>query len=570
MRHSAAHIMAEAVQSIFSDTKFGIGPAIENGFYYDFELPRSLTTDDLPLIEARMEEIIAQNEPFVREEVSKNKARRLFAAQPYKLELIDELPDAKVSLYRQGSFVDLCRGPHVGATGEIKAFRLVSIAGAYWRGDEHRPMLQRIYGVAFNTKEALAGYLQRIEEAAKHDHRKLGRELDLFSIHEEAGPGLVYWHPKGAVIRRVIEDFWRDEHIKRGYDIVYTPHIAKLNLWKTSGHWEFYRDYLYSPVEVEGQEYIIKPMNCIGHILIYKTRRHSYRELPLRYAEMGTVYRYERSGVLHGLARVRGFTQDDAHIFCRPDQLEDEIAGVLDLARFMVDTFGFSDYQMLLSTRPEKYAGTIQMWDEATETLRRALTRLKLPYNIDPGEGVFYGPKIDIKFKDVLGRGWQGPTIQVDFNLPQRFNVTYTGDDGQEHLVVMVHRTVLGSMERFLASLIEHYGGAFPVWLAPVQVVLVPVSDHHLDYARKLAAELKNENVRTEVDARSETVNRKIRQAQLDKVPYMLVVGDKEVANSTVSVRWRSGRQLLSQPFDSFKEAIRIAIANKVKDLKLL
>ncbi len=570
MRHSAAHIMAEAVQSIFSDTKFGIGPAIENGFYYDFELPRSLTTDDLPLIEARMEEIIAQNEPFVREEVSKDKARRLFAAQPYKLELIDELPDAKVSLYRQGSFVDLCRGPHVDATGEIKVFKLVSIAGAYWRGDEHRPMLQRIYGVAFNTKEALAGYLQRIEEAAKHDHRKLGRELDLFSIHEEAGPGLVYWHPKGAVIRRVIEDFWRDEHIKCGYDIVYTPHIAKLNLWKTSGHWEFYRDYLYSPIEVEGQEYIIKPMNCIGHILIYKTSRHSYRELPLRYAEMGTVYRYERSGVLHGLARVRGFTQDDAHIFCRPDQLEDEIAGVLDLARFMVDTFGFSDYQMLLSTRPEKYAGTIQMWDEATETLRRALTRLKLPYNIDPGEGVFYGPKIDIKFKDVLGRGWQGPTIQVDFNLPQRFNVTYTGDDGQEHLVVMVHRTVLGSMERFLASLIEHYGGAFPVWLAPVQVVLIPISDHHLDYARKLAAELKNENVRTDVDARSETVNLKIRQAQLDKVPYMLVVGDKEVANSTVSVRLRSGRQLLSQPFDSFKEAIRIAIANKVKDLKLL
>lgn len=570
MRHSAAHIMAEAVQSIFSDTKFGIGPAIENGFYYDFELPRSLTTDDLPLIEARMEEIIAQNEPFVREEVSKDKARRLFAAQPYKLELIDELPDAKVSLYRQGSFVDLCRGPHVDATGEIKVFKLVSIAGAYWRGDEHRPMLQRIYGVAFNTKEALAGYLQRIEEAAKHDHRKLGRELDLFSIHEEAGPGLVYWHPKGAVIRRVIEDFWRDEHIKCGYDIVYTPHIAKLNLWKTSGHWEFYRDYLYSPIEVEGQEYIIKPMNCIGHILIYKTSRHSYRELPLRYAEMGTVYRYERSGVLHGLARVRGFTQDDAHIFCRPDQLEDEIAGVLDLARFMVDTFGFSDYQVLLSTRPEKYTGTIQMWDEATETLRRALTRLKLPYSIDPGEGVFYGPKIDIKFKDVLGRGWQGPTIQVDFNLPQRFNVTYTGDDGQEHLVVMVHRTVLGSMERFLASLIEHYGGAFPVWLAPVQVVLIPVSDHHLDYARKLAAELKNENMRTEVDARSETVNLKIRQAQLNKVPYMLVVGDKEVANSTVSVRLRSGRQLLSQPFDSFKEAIRIAIANKVKDLKLL
>jgi len=564
MRHSAAHVMAEAVQYIFPEAKFGIGPAIEDGFYYDFDLPRTLTPDDLPAIETKMSEIIKSNMPFVTDEVDKEEARRLFAAQPYKLELIDEIQDEKVSFYQQGSFVDLCRGPHVSSTGEIKAFKLVSIAGAYWRGDEHRPMLQRIYGVAFDTKEALAEHLKQLEEVARRDHRKLGRELNLFSIHEEAGPGLVHWHPKGAVIRRVIEDFWKDEHIKRGYDIVYTPHIAKLDLWKTSGHWEFYRDYLYSPMDVEGQEYIVKPMNCLGHILIYKTRLRSYRELPLRYAELGTVYRYERSGVLHGLSRVRGFTQDDAHIFCRFDQLEDEVAGVLDLARFMIDTFGFTDYQVLLSTRPEKYAGTVQAWEEATETLRRALAHLRLDYNIDPGEGVFYGPKIDIKFE-----AWQGPTIQVDFNLPQRFNVTYIGEDNREHLVAMVHRTVLGSMERFLASLIEHHGGAFPVWLAPLQVMVIPVADHHLDYAHKLEAELRSEGIRAKVDARSETVSLKIRQAQLDKVPYMLVVGDKEVAASAISVRLRSGEQLASQSFSSFKETLRIAIANKVKDLRL-
>ncbi len=563
MRHSAAHVMAEAVQSIFPEAKFGIGPAIENGFYYDFDLPRSLTPDDLPLIEAKMAEIIASNVPFVRDEVTKEEAQRLFAAQPYKLELIDELPDDELSLYRQGSFVDLCRGPHVSSTGEIGAFKLPSIAGAYWRGDEHRPMLQRIYGVAFDTEEALAEHLKKLDEAVKRDHRKLGRELDLFSIHEEAGPGLVHWHPKGAVVRRVIEDFWKDEHIKRGYDIVFTPHIAKLDLWRTSGHWEFYRDYLYSPMEVEGQEYIIKPMNCLGHILIYKTRQRSYRELPLRYAELGTVYRYERSGVLHGLSRVRGFTQDDAHIFCRFDQLEDEIVGVLDLARFMVDTFGFTDYKVLLSTRPDKYAGTIEDWDKAIETLRQALARQGTDYDIDPGEGVFYGPKIDIKFE-----GWQGPTIQVDFNLPQRFNVTYIGEDSQEHSVVMVHRTVLGSMERFFASLIEYYRGAFPVWLAPLQVILIPVADRHLDYAYKLEAELKSEGMRVEVDARSETVNRKIRQAQLDKVPYMLVVGDKEVTASTVSVRLRSGEQLTSQSLDSFKKTIRTAITDRVKELE--
>ena len=471
-------------------------------------------------------------------------------------------------MYRQGDFIDLCRGPHVGSTGEIKAFKLISIAGAYWRGDETRPMLQRIYGVAFDTEEALAEHLKKLDEVARRDHRKLGKELDLFSIHEEAGPGLVHWHPKGAVIRRIIEDFWKDEHIKRGYDIIYTPHIAKLDLWKTSGHWEFYREYMYSPMDVEEKEYIIKPMNCLGHILIYQTRLRSYRELPLRYAELGTVYRYERSGVLHGLSRVRGFTQDDAHIFCRFDQLEDEVVGVLDLARFMIESFGFSNYQVLLSTRPEKYAGSIQIWEEATKTLEQALARLKVDYDVDPGQGVFYGPKIDIKLEDALGRGWQGPTIQVDFNLPQRFNVAYIGEDGQAQLVAMIHRTVLGSMERFLASLIEHYGGAFPVWLAPVQATVIPVADRHLDYAHKLETELKSEGIRVEVDARSERVNLKIRQAQLAKIPYMLVVGDKEVAASTVSVRLRSTEQLTTQSIDNFKKTIRKAIKDKSKDLR--
>ncbi|MFQ5996943.1 MAG: threonine--tRNA ligase [Dehalococcoidales bacterium] len=567
MRHSTSHVMAEAVQSFFPDARFGIGPAIENGFYYDFDLPRALNPDDLPLIENKMKEIIAADGPFVRKEVTREAARKLFAAQPYKLELIDELPDEKVSLYQQGSFLDLCRGPHVNSTGEIKAFKLINIAGAYWRGDEHRPMLQRIYGVAFDNQKTLDEHLKRLEEAARRDHRKLGRELDLFSVQDEFGPGLVLWHPKGAIIRRVIEDFWKDEHVKRGYEIVYTPHLARMDLWRTSGHLEFYQDYLYSPMDVEGQKYILKPMNCLGHILIYKTRLRSYRELPIRYAELGTVYRYERSGVLHGLSRVRGFTQDDAHIFCRLDQLEAEIVGVLDLALFMIDTFGFRNYQLLLSTRPEKYAGTVQVWDEATDTLRQALERSGLDYEIDPGEGVFYGPKIDIKFESALGKAWQGPTIQVDFNLPPRFEVTYIGEDGQEHPVVMVHRTVLGSMERFLATLLEHYGGAFPVWLAPVQARVIPVADRHLDYARKLEAQLKSEGIRAEVDARAERINPKIRQAQLEKIPYMLVVGNKEVATDTVSIRLRSGKQIAAQSLDSFRKMVKMAIARKAKDI---
>ncbi len=563
MRHSAAHIMAEAVQSLFPGAKFGIGPAIENGFYYDFELPRPLTQEDMPIIESKMKEIIDADLPFIREEVSKEKARLLFATQPYKLELINELPDAIVAIYKQGSFTDLCRGPHIASTGEVKTFKLTHIAGAYWRGDERQPMLQRIYSVAFDSQAELEDYLLCQAEAAKRDHRKLGKELDLFSIHEEIGPGLICWHPKGALIRRIIEDFWKAEHIKQGYDIVYTPHIAKLDLWKTSGHWEFYRDYLYSPMEVEGQQYIIKPMNCLGHIMIYKSQLRSYRDLPLRYAELGTVYRYERTGVLHGLARVRGFTQDDAHIFCRLDQTEAEVMGVVELAKFMMSTFGFGDYELLLSTRPEKYAGTIEMWEGATESLRRVLEKLKLPYKLDPGEGVFYGPKIDIKLRDALGHAWQGPTIQVDFNLPQRFNVCYIGADGLEHNVTMIHRTVLGSMERFLACLIEHYGGAFPVWLSPVQAVIIPIADRHIDYAHQVGNELKEEGIRTQVDDRSERMNLKIREAQLNKIPCMIIVGDNEVASSNVSLRLRSGEDIGSQTISQVKAKIRRDIEAK-------
>jgi threonyl-tRNA synthetase len=563
MRHSASHIMAEAVQCLFPDAKFGIGPTIENGFYYDFELPRPLTPEDLPVIENKMRGIISQDVPFVAEEMSKDEARKLFATQPYKLELINEITDTSVTIYKQGSFTDLCRGPHLASTGEVKAFKLTHLAGAYWRGDEKRPMLQRIYGVAFGSQEELDDYLSWQAEVTKRDHRKLGKELDLFSTHEEIGPGLICWHPRGALIRQIIEDFWKAEHIKRGYDIVYTPHIAKLDLWKTSGHWEFYRDYLFSPMEIEGQQYMLRPMNCLGHILIYKSQLHSYRNLPLRYAELGTVYRYERTGVLYGLARVRGFTQDDAHLFCRPDQVEEEVREVLNLAQFMMSSFGFEEYELLLSTRPEKYAGTVSMWEEATGSLKHVLEKLDLHYEVDPGEGVFYGPKIDIKLKDALGHVWQGPTIQVDFNLPQRFNVCYIGEDGLEHNVVMIHRTVLGSMERFLACLIEHYGGVFPVWLSPVQTIIIPIADRHVSYAHKIESDFKNEGIRVRVDDRSERMNLKIREAQLEKVPYMLIVGDKEMASSSVSLRLRSGEDRGLETVVQVKSRIRAAIEAK-------
>ena len=562
MRHSAAHVMAEAVQQLFAKAKFGIGPAIESGFYYDFDLSRPLTLDDLPLIESRMREIIANDETFALEEVSKDEARSLFAGQPYKLELVDEIPDATVTVCRQGTFVDLCRGPHLDTTGGVKEFKLTHIAGAYWRGDDKQPMLQRIYGVAFESRDELEEHLWRQEEAAKRDHRKLGRELDLFSTHEEVGPGLICWHAKGSVIRQVIEEFWREEHQRRGYDIVYTPHIAKLDLWKTSGHWDFYRDFLFAPMEIEGHQYILRPMNCLGHILIYKSRLRSYRTLPLRYAELGTVYRYERSGVLYGLARVRGFTQDDAHIFCRPDQVEEELVGVLNLVQFMMSSLGFEEYEVFLSTRPENYIGTVSMWEEATESLRHALERLELPYEIDPGEGVFYGPKIDVKLKDALGHEWQGPTIQVDFNLPQRFDVCYIGEDGSEHNAVMIHRVVLGAMERLLACLTEHYGGAYPVWLSPVQAVIIPIADRHVGYAREIESDLRSASIRAWVDDRPQRMNLKIREAQLEKVPYMLVVGDKEMSSASASVRLRSGEDLGLETV----EGVRSRIVSAVKD----
>jgi threonyl-tRNA synthetase len=563
MRHSASHIMAEAVLSMFPEAKFAIGPPIENGFYYDFELPRSLTMDDLVVIEERMRQSIAADRPFEHSRVPKDEARRLFAGQPYKLELIEGIEDEAVSLYRHGPFLDLCEGPHVESTGQVKAFKLTSIAGAYWRGDERNPMLQRIYGALFETQEELDAYLHRLEEAQRRDHRRLGRELDLFSFHEEFGPGLVYWHPKGGRVRTIIEDLWRQEHYAAGYELVYSPHIGKSTLWQTSGHLDFYQESMYSPMDVDGQEYFVKPMNCPFHILMYRSSTRSYRDLPMRLAELGTVYRYERSGVLHGLMRVRGFTQDDAHIFCRPDQVEDEILRCVDFALFFLRTFGFQDFQVYLSTRPEKHVGTVEDWDMAQDALRRAIEATKLPYEVDEGGGVFYGPKIDIKIKDVLGREWQCTTIQFDFNLPERFDLAFVGDDGRERRPYMVHRALLGSMERFLGVLLEHYGGAFPLWLAPVQATVIPIADRHVEYARRVADELRAEGLRVEVDERSERMQAKIRDAQLQKVPYMLVVGDKEVEAEAAALRCRSGEDLGPMPLFQVIDRLKDEVANR-------
>ena len=571
LRHSTAHVLAQAVKRLFPEVKLAIGPAIENGFYYDFDKPEPFTLDDLGRIEEEMRRIVSENLPIVREEISRDDALALFRKmdEPYKLELIEDLPqDEVVSVYRQGEFVDLCRGPHLASTGEIRAFKLLNVAGAYWRGDEKRKMLQRIYGTAFPTEAGLQAYLHVLEEAERRDHRKLGKELDLFSLHEEAGAGLVYWHPKGAMIRKVIEDFWREEHLRRGYQLVYSPHIARRDLWEISGHWGWYRENMYSPIDIDGVEYLLKPMNCPFHILIYKTRTRSYRDLPIRWAELGTVYRYERSGVLHGLLRVRGFTQDDAHLFMRPDQLEDELVGVLDLVEFMMRSFGYKDYDMELSVRDpgnkEKYVGSDEVWNMAEGALVAALDRKGLPYTRMEGEAKFYGPAIDVKVKDALGRGWQGPTIQVDFNLPERFDLEYIGEDNSPHRPVMIHRTVLGSMERFVAGLVEHYAGAFPVWLAPVQVRVIPIADRHVDYARKVASELADAKVRVEVDDRSERIGYKIREAQVEKVPYMLVAGDREAERGTVSVRSRGQGDLGPMSLTDFKARVLREIEAKV------
>jgi threonyl-tRNA synthetase len=563
IRHSASHVMAEAVLSIFPDAKFGIGPAIEDGFYYDFDLPRTLTPEDLPVIEAKMSEIIKADLPFSHKELSKEEARKLFASQPYKLELINEIEDDKVGIYEQGNFVDLCRGPHVKSTGEIKAFKLTNIAGAYWRGNERFPMLQRIYGIAFNTQKELDEHLVLVEEAKKRDHRKLGRELDLYLMPEEIGGGLAIYTPKGGRIRTIIEDFWRQEHFANGYEILYTPHIGLSKLWEISGHLEHYRENMYSPIDIDEQEYYLKPMNCPFHILAYKSRIRSYRELPIRWAELGTVYRYERSGVLLGLLRVRGLTQDDAHIICTPEQMNSEISEVLRFSLYMLGVFGFHKIKVYLSTQPEKSIGTEKMWRDAQEALRKVIDENNLEYEVDEGGGAFYGPKIDLKAEDAIGREWQMSTIQFDFNLPERFDMVYIGADGQEHRPYMIHRALLGAWERFFGLLIEHYAGAFPVWLSPVQVKIIPVADRHLDYARKLENEFKSQGLRVEVDDRSERMNLKIRQAQLEKIPYMVVVGDKEAADNTVSVRCRSGEQLPTQPYAAFLETICREIAEK-------
>jgi len=559
LRHSSAHILAQAVKELYPKAKLAIGPAIEDGFYYDFDFDRTFTPEDLDAIEKRMAEIVKRNLPIVRKELSRIDAITLFTGkgEDYKLELIAGFPDETFSVYEQGDFVDLCRGPHLRYTGKAKALKLLSIAGAYWRGDEKNKMLQRVYGTAFPTKDELKAHLDKLEEAKKRDHRKLGKELDLFSINDEAGGGLVLWHPKGARIRKAIEDFWRDEHYKAGYELVFTPHIARLDLWKQSGHWDFYRESMYSPMDVEGFEYELKPMNCPFHIMIYNSSMKSYRDLPIRQAELGTVYRFEKSGVLHGLMRVRGFTQDDAHIFCTREQLGSEIDRVIDFVLYILRTFGFSEFEAYLSTRPEKYVGEPAVWDEATEALREGLERHNLSYKVDEGGGAFYGPKIDLKIKDSIGRSWQCSTIQVDFNLPEKFDVNYIGEDSKRHRPIMIHRALMGSLERFFGVLIEHYAGAFPTWLAPVQAMVMTITDKHIPYADGVLEKLRKAGIRAEIDKRNEKIGYKIREAQMQKVPYMLVIGDKEMESEGVAVRKRSGEDLGFMEKDGFIAMIK-------------
>lgn len=567
IRHSTAHVMAEAVIEVFPNAKIAIGPAIENGFYYDFDLPRSLNTDDLADIERRMKKIIKGDFPFTRRVVTRKEALKLFKDQPYKIELIKALPEnEEISLYTQDTFTDLCRGPHVENTSELnpEAFKLLSVAGAYWRGDEKNPMLQRIYGTAWQSPKDLRVYLNHLKEVEKRDHRKLGKQLDLFSVHEEAGAGLIYWHPKGARIRSVIEDFWRKEHFKNGYEIIYTPHIGKSWLWKTSGHLDFYSENMYAPIKIDNADYYLKPMNCPFHILIYKTSMRSYRDLPLRWAELGTVYRYERSGVLHGLLRVRGFTQDDAHIICTPDQIEDEILEVLRFSLRIWEAFGFKDIKAYLATKPEKSVGDDDQWDKAIESLKGAVEKENLEYVLDEGGGAFYGPKIDLKIRDALGREWQMTTIQFDFNLPERFDMTFVDHDGKEKRPYMVHRALLGSLERFFGVLIEHYGGAFPVWLSPVQVEVIPVAAEFFGYADKVKKLLLEKGIRVHADLSNNRLNAKIRNAQNEKIPYMLVVGEKEEADNLVSLRERDGKRKNLLPLNDFIEMIGEKIKNKV------
>ena len=545
-RHSSAHIMAQAVKDIFPSANMTIGPAIDEGFYYDFAFERPFTPEDLEKIEARAHEIMQADLPIKRLEMSKEEAVQFFEnkEEAFKVEIIKQIKDDRVSLYQQGDFVDLCRGPHVASTGQVNALKLLTSAGAYWRSDERNPMLQRIYGTSFPSQIELADHIAKLEEIKRRDHRQLGKELDLFSIQEETGPGLILWHPKGALVRLLIENFWRDQHMKHGYELVYSPHIARLDLWKTSGHVDYYRDNMFAPMTVEAKEYQLKPMNCPFHIMVYTTHLRSYRELPIRYGELGTVYRYERSGVLHGLMRARGFTQDDAHIFCHPDQLEAEVRRVLDFTVFMLRRFGFTECELYVSTRPEKAVGSREKWEHATSALEAALTGGGFSYQIDPGEGVFYGPKIDLKIRDALGRAWQCSTIQIDFNNPERFGLTFVGEDGKTHQPIMIHRALVGSIERFFGILIEHFAGAFPTWLAPVQVKILPITDTQAAYAAQVRNQLQAAGFRVEVDGRNEKVGLKVREAEKGKIPYMLVVGKRESEINHVSVRKRSAGDL--------------------------
>jgi threonyl-tRNA synthetase len=559
LRHSCSHIMAYAVQELWPGTKLGIGPAIEDGFYYDFDRKEPFVEEDLARIEEKMREIISRDEPFIAVKMNKDEARRLFSGlqEDYKLELLKEIPGDEVTVYRTGEkFVDLCRGPHVPSSGSIKAFKLVSLAGAYWHGIETNPMLQRIYGVCFEQESRLQEHLRNIEEAKKRDHRKLGPQLGLFDIyHEEAGAGLVFYHPKGAVLRSIIEDYEKKEHLRRGYQMVITPHIMQAGLWKTSGHYDYYKENMYS-FPIEGKEYVLKPMNCPGHILIYKSRIRSYRELPLRLFELGTVYRHEKAGVMHGLLRVRGFTQDDAHIFCLPEQLKSEIQGIIDFVFDTMKVFGFGSLGIELSTRPEKYIGSEKDWETATSALEGALKERGVAYDINHGDGAFYGPKIDIKLKDALKRTWQCATIQCDFTLPQRFGLVYADADGSQKQPVMLHRVVLGSLERFTGALIEHYGGGLPLWLSPVQVILVPLKEEQAVYAAETARILETAGIRVKVDGRNETLNKRIREAELEKVPYVAVIGGRETENKTVSLRKRGAGDLGALSRDKFLELL--------------
>jgi len=559
LRHSTSHIMAQAVRDLFgTDVKIAIGPAIENGFYYDFLRETPFSPEDFEQIEKRMAEIADAALPFSHRDIDRLDAIEMFKAQgeKYKVELLEEIEDDTVSIYQQGDFLDLCRGPHIPDTSWVKDFKLLRVAGAYWRGDENNDVLQRIYGTVFFDKKALKKHLNDLEEAKKRDHRRLGKQLKLFTVNDQIGPGLILWQPKGAQLRRLIEDYWKDEHYRHGYELLYTPHIARQDLWQTSGHLDFYSENMYASMEIDEVKYQLKPMNCPFHIGVYKSDKRSYREFPIRWAELGTVYRYERAGALHGLLRVRGFTQDDAHIFCREDQLEEEIFNILDLNLHILKTFGFDDYDVYLSTRPEKSVGSNKIWEKSTEALKQALEKKGLGFEIDPGEGVFYGPKIDIKIKDQLGRSWQCSTIQVDFNLPERFDMTYTGSDNTEHQPIMIHRALMGSLERFVGVLIEHYAGAFPIWFAPIQARLLNITDDQAEYCEQVYQQLRKAGVRIEKDLRNEKLNYKIREAQMDKIPYMLIVGDQEKTDQSVTVRLRDGKNLAPMSVAAFAAKI--------------